>query len=127
MSNSIPLSPKHGLNPTIPICFWCGKEKNEIALLGKIKTDKRGEDPEAPHSCVLDYEPCDCCKEQWGKGVTLIEVSVDPNVAGQPPMQTNAYPTGRFAVVNPEALVGDFKVGDKAFMRPEDFSATFAK
>ena len=30
MAKSIPLSPKHGLNPTIPVCAWCGKEKNEI-------------------------------------------------------------------------------------------------
>ena len=33
MSNAgIKLSPKHGLNPTIPVCFWCGEERNEVAL-----------------------------------------------------------------------------------------------
>ena len=37
MSNAgIKLSPKHGLNPTIPVCFWCGEERNEVALLGHI-------------------------------------------------------------------------------------------
>ena len=36
MSKSIRLSPAHGVNPTIPICFWCGNEKNEIALMGKL-------------------------------------------------------------------------------------------
>ena len=30
----IKLSKKHGLQPTIPLCPYCGKEKNEIALLG---------------------------------------------------------------------------------------------
>ena len=44
MSDSIKVSPKHGLNPTIPQCFWCGKDKSEIALLGKM--DK--EDSPAP-------------------------------------------------------------------------------
>lgn len=56
--NGIEISPKHGLNPTIPVCFWCGKEKNEIALLGRIRektkdrfgsnTVVRGSDIEAP-------------------------------------------------------------------------------
>lgn len=32
--SGIKLSPKYGVNPTIPVCFWCGKEKNEIALMG---------------------------------------------------------------------------------------------
>lgn len=34
--SSIKLSSKHGVNPTIPVCFFCGEEKNEIALLGRI-------------------------------------------------------------------------------------------
>ena len=65
MANSIPLSPKHGLNPTIPVCAWCGEPKNEIALMGRIKTDVRGEDPQAPMHCVLDYEPCEHCQEEY--------------------------------------------------------------
>lgn len=32
--SSVRLHPKYGVNPTIPTCFWCGKDKNEIALLG---------------------------------------------------------------------------------------------
>jgi len=55
----IRISPKHGLNPTIPVCFHCGQQKNEIALLGKLKNDA-----EASKYTVLDYEPCDACKEQ---------------------------------------------------------------
>ena len=58
------LSPKHGLNPTIPICFWCGEEKNEIALMGRIGDARKGEDFEAPMHAVLDYEPCDKCREK---------------------------------------------------------------
>ncbi len=52
MSAGIKVSPKHGVNPTIPICFWCGEEKGEIALLGKLPGDA-----EAPRNMVLDYEP----------------------------------------------------------------------
>ena len=63
MSDSIKLSPKYGVNPTIPCCFFCGKEKNEIALLGKV--GKRDEDIEAPMHMVIDYEPCDECRPCW--------------------------------------------------------------
>ena len=52
--DSIKLSPNHGLNPTIPVCFWCGKEKNEVALMGKM--DKQ--DSAAPKHLVVDYPPC---------------------------------------------------------------------
>ena len=45
MSNAgIKLSPKHGLNPTIPVCFWCGEERNEVALLGHIGDGRKHED-----------------------------------------------------------------------------------
>ena len=51
MSNAgIKLSPKHGLNPTIPVCFWCGEERNEVALLGHIGDGRKHEDFEAPTS-----------------------------------------------------------------------------
>lgn len=57
MSNAgIKLSPKHGLNPTIPVCFWCGEERNEVALLGHIGDGRKHEDFEAPRHMVIDYE-----------------------------------------------------------------------
>lgn len=40
-NGSIELSPKYGVNPTIPVCFWCGKEKNEIALMGRVRKRER--------------------------------------------------------------------------------------
>lgn len=103
MSNSIKLSPKHGVNPTIPVCFFCGEEKNEIALLGRIGDGRKHEDFEAPMRMVLDYEPCDKCKEQWSKGVAIIEVSQTPLSDGRPPIQKDLYPTGRHVVIKPEA------------------------
>ena len=111
---SIKLSPKHGVNPTMGRCMWCGKPTGEIAMLGKLPGDA-----EAPKYSTLSYEPCDECKEVWQKGVTFIECSYErkderpaftKDTAGE-----EAYPTGRFIVITEEAanhlFVGDFKAG----------------
>ena len=79
MSENIKLSPKHGVNPTISICFYCGAEKNEIALLGKIGGKN---DLEAPRKTVLNYEPCEKCAEIMAKGITLIGVKTDKTTCG---------------------------------------------
>lgn len=101
----IPLSPKHGLNPTIPICFWCGEEKNEIALMGHIGDARKGEDFEAPMHAVLDYEPCDKCREKMSLGFTMIEATHAPNPTTKVQMQPGVYPTGRYAVIKKEAAM----------------------
>lgn len=99
MSDSIKISPKHGVNPTIPICFWCGKEKNEIALMGKIDR----QDSEAPHHIITDYEPCDNCKEMFSKGIQVIGVVKEPLVPEMFPIvgdekNGKLYPTGSMFV-----------------------------
>jgi hypothetical protein len=66
------VSEKHGVNPTIPLCYFCGKEKGEIALLGKLRGDV-----EAPRNTVLDMEPCDLCKERRKTHVQLIVLASD--------------------------------------------------
>lgn len=105
-SNSIRVSEKHGVNPTIPICFWCGKEKNEVALLGKLPKDA-----EAPRSMWIfgDYEPCEDCKKLREQGVSLIEATVVPSLnENQPPMiqyeDYGVYPTGRHIVMKDSAI-----------------------
>ena len=120
MSKGIRVSEKHGVNPTIPICAFCGKEKNEIVLLGRLPGDA-----EAPRTAIVNYEPCDECKAQWAQGVAIIEVSRFPFTDGQPPISNGAYPTGRVAVVREEALNGNFKKGDKALMVTEEFQQMF--
>jgi hypothetical protein len=52
---------------------------------------------------VLDYEPCDECKENRKLGVTLMEVSEDPVLDGFPEIQNGIYPTGRWCVIRKEA------------------------
>ena len=86
------LSQKHGLNPTIPKCFWCGQDKNEVALLGRLP-----DDAEAPRNVVLDYEPCDVCKSARAKGITLIEVTESGPSA-------TCRPTGNWCVIKEEGL-----------------------
>lgn len=120
--SGIRVSPKHGLNPCIPVCFFCSKDKNEIALLGKI--GKKGEDIEAPRRAILDFEPCEECQKKFAQGVLLVEVTTSPEYIGMP-IAEDAYPTGRYVVVKPEALNGDFKAGSKALCLKKDFIAMF--
>lgn len=104
MSNgkNIRISPKYGVNPTIPVCFFCGEEKNEVALLGRIGKGKN--DIEAPHHMILDYEPCEECKKKMDTGITLIEITDTPNSENQSPIATDAYPTGNWWVVTEDFI-----------------------
>ena len=126
---SIKISQKHGLNPSIPICFWCGKDKNEIALLGKLKNDE-----EAPEEVLLDYEPCDECKEKMEKGVLCIEVlKENPNnlpPISKDPNNQEVYPTGRFFVITEECANrifenSNFKKGGRCCIESDLFNLIF--
>lgn len=66
---SIKLSEKHGLNPSISQCFFCGKDKNELVIFGRLPQDK-----EAPRKAVINHEPCEECKKLMDQGVMLCEV-----------------------------------------------------
>ena len=87
---SIQLHSKYGVNPTIPTCFFCGKEKNEVALLGAAYEE------EAPMHMVIDKEPCDECKGYMAQGVMLVGV-LDGTDHGNP------YRTGKICVIKAEA------------------------
>ena len=121
--SGIKISPKYGVNPTIPVCFWCGKQKNEIALMGHMKGDI-----EAPKNMVLDYVPCEECQSHMAMGVAVLEASDHPNTEGQPPMQKGVYPTSRFVVVTTECADRVFSAyapwseGKKVFVDSDVFS-----
>ena len=125
-TRSIPLSPEHGLNPTIPVCFWCGKDKNEIAFLGRIGGK---EDREAPSRMVLDYEPCEDCRRGMARGFTIMEATDDPNAVTSTPIQEGAYPTGRFVVLKDDAAEMIFSASvvakRKCLVDPEFFAHMF--
>lgn len=133
MSRSIEVSPKHGVNPTIPVCFFCGKDKNQIALLGRVRErDKRtgravpGSDVEVPSRMVLDYEPCDECAKNMSTGVTLLGVTMTPPTDNRPSITAqggeSVYPTGSWCVIKPEAAQRMFNInqtfqnGNKLFL-----------
>lgn len=101
----IRLHPKHGVNPTIPTCFYCGEDKNEIALLGAAY---RGEAP--MKGVVLDQKPCDKCAGYMKQGVILI--SVKDGEDGKP----NPYRTGGWAVIKDEAI--------RRMVQPDDLAET---
>lgn len=127
----VKLSKKYGVNPTIPVCFWCGEDKGEIALLGHIGDGRKGEDFEAPMRMVLDYEPCEKCRCNMAAGFTVMEATENPNYVTNMEMQKNVYPTGRFVVLKMEAaerIFGEFqdvRNVTKAFMLPDMFDNYF--
>lgn len=128
MGNSTRISEKYGLNPTIPCCFFCGEQKNEIALLGHIGDRRKGEDIEAPRSIVLDYEPCEDCKKKFSLGVLVIEVTFDQPKDIRPAISKDstgakAYPTGNYVVLRRGVLNVD---GDKCLMNETDFKRLFS-
>lgn len=97
MGDSIRLHHEHGVNPTIPLCFWCEKPRNEVALLGAAYKGR------APRHMCIDYEPCDTCKANMARGITLVEAKKTPASTNQPEIQTGVYPTGRWAVITEDA------------------------
>ncbi|MCX8074162.1 MAG: hypothetical protein N2749_01060 [Clostridia bacterium] len=95
--SEIKLSKKHGFNPSIPVCFWCGKEKNEIALFGELPKDK-----EAPMKAVYDYTPCRECQKKMAQGILVIEAVLGTEAVklGNPPIdKLGSVPTGRWLVM----------------------------
>lgn len=95
-THDLKLHPKYGLNPTIPTCFWCGHDRDELVLLGAAYKD------EAPRNMVLDYSPCGACRAHWDRGIVLIECS-ERSPDNRPPLQ-GSYPTGRWAVVTDDYM-----------------------
>lgn len=123
--SSIRISPKHGVNPTIGKCMWCGESTGEMAFLGRIKGDEK-----APMYSVLSYEPCDKCKEIWNQGVAFIECTPNEFEDGRPPFTKDdkgkpIFPTGAVTVLRPEAanriFVGEFEAGKICAMDTESF------
>lgn len=126
----IRLSPKYGVNATIPVCFWCGKERGEIALMGRIGNGRKHEDIEAPMYSVIDFEPCNQCKEHMAQGFTVMEATQHPNQHNSTAKLSGCYPTGRYVVMNPEAVTRIFgdtsaRAGGKAFLDSAVFHQMF--
>lgn len=94
MGKGITLSPKHGVNPSLGLCFYCQKAK-EVMLMGHLPADA-----EAPRQAVFNMEPCDECAGLMKRGVILI--SIDPALSEDD--QTNPYRTGGWCVVRADTV-----------------------
>lgn len=72
MGDSIRLSEKHGLNPSVMLCPVCGNDTG-LALMGKLKGDV-----EAPRNS-LDQVPCDKCRTKFAeyKGMGFVLFGID--------------------------------------------------
>lgn len=126
---SVTLSPRYGVNPTIPVCFWCGEERREVALLGHIGDSRKHEDIEAPMHMVLDYEPCNECRKHMDMGFTVMEATTSPNSVTNVEIQSGVYPTGRYTVLKMDAAIRIFQGIDtsrkKAFVDAAVFKQMF--
>jgi hypothetical protein len=98
MGRGIRVSEKHGVNPSMGVCFWCGGDDGTVLLVGRLPNDA-----EAPRKMIASYEPCPTCHEQFAKGITIMECN-ERGVEGQAPITPKGehpilYPTGRLVVV----------------------------
>lgn len=90
----IRLSGKHGVNPSVGVCFICGEDNGEIMLPGRLPGDEQ-----APHRGVWHKEPCPKCIDWMKQGVILISVN-----EAKTDDQENPYRTGGWCVVTDEAI-----------------------
>lgn len=80
--DSITLSPKHGVNPSVLHCICCGEDYG-IALLGKLKNDE-----EAPHNIYQGL--CHKCQSVIDQDGALI-IEVKDGESGNNPYRTGRY------------------------------------
>lgn len=105
--SGIKISQNHGVNPSIPICFFCHRPKNEIVLMGKLKDDRK-----APMYCIVDQEPCDKCKKDMAMGIALVGTRNTPVSEQQPAIGNDLYLTGDFIVIAETFVQNIFKPED---------------
>lgn len=124
MKGGITLHPQHGVNPTLGLCIWCGKEDGTIGLLGYNKGR------EAPRRAYISTEPCDACKAGMALGITLIEARRHGGEGGVE-LVPGVFATGRWIVMKEDAVprVFDAEMAEallrarKGFMDVEAYSA----
>lgn len=124
MSGSIRLHRQHGVNPTVGVCLFCGKDDGTVALLG---ASYRGQ---APSRMIVSPEPCATCKGRMAQGIAIIEACRSPR-EGAIQVSEGVYVTGRWMVVresaaervfDPTVLPQILRVR-KCFLEPDAFEA----
>jgi hypothetical protein len=111
--SSIRVSEKHGVNPSVEICFFCMKEVG-VVLFGKMSAARKKKmfphetgyfdeenDAEAPRRVCINKVPCAECKKWMEQGVILI--SYDPK-RSDPKNSDDPHRTGGWVVVREELI-----------------------
>ena len=111
--DSITLSPKHGVNPSLLHCICCGKEYG-VALMGKLKKDA-----EAPKDLYQGL--CDDCQGVVDKGGLMI-IEVKDGETGN-----NPYRTGRIVGVSKDFKERNHIENSLMFMHQSEFSEIFGQ
>lgn len=89
----IPISERHGVNPSVMLCFYCNKPYG-VALLGRLPKDA-----EAPREGVFETAPCNECAAFMRQGVILISVSESKTTN-----VNNPWRSGGWCVVRDSAI-----------------------
>lgn len=99
------------------VCFWCG-EPFCITIGKQFTTCDKQYDKKY---LFVGYEPCDKCKKDMEKGLTIIEVQDKPITTNQPEIQKEIYPTSQWWVVDKNSeFAKEYSKGyDKIFIDSE--------
>lgn len=111
--NSIKLSPKHGVNPSVLHCICCGKDYG-VAMLGKLKGDK-----EAPRDIYQGL--CNQCQGVIDQGGCMF-IEVADGEHGD-----NPYRTGRIVGVSKDFKERNGIKNPISYMEHTQFSQLFGK
>ena len=104
----IKISPNHVVNPTMGMCFFCGKETGTLALAGKLPDDEK-----APTKAVISYEPCDKCRAQFEQGIAFFGITKTARY-NQPEIAPSTYPTGSVIVLTEDDVRNAQFIKDEA-------------
>lgn len=113
---SIILSPKHGVNPSILHCQCCGKEYG-IGLAGRLEGDA-----EAPKDVMYGF--CDDCQKVVDQGGVMIVEVADGEGEKNP---SNPYRTGRIVGCSKQYKERNNITTPMIYMEQSMFQAIFGK
>jgi len=117
MSKATYLSKKHGVNPSITQCWYCGKD-DALVLFGRVGGQRAADmgwgnnpteyDVEAPRKicCGPEY-PCPDCVALMEKGIIFISVR-DGEEKPEKGVIPNPYRTGGWSVLSEEYVIRTF-------------------
>lgn len=116
MSESIILSKKHGVNPSVLHCECCGKEYG-VGLFGHLKGDA-----EAPRDIAMGF--CDQCKGVIDQGGVMIVEVADGEGKKNP---KNPYRTGRIVGCSKQYKERNNITTPMVYMEQSMFQAIFGE